>query len=72
MGENLVFKADKSIIPEEPMKAKAASNRPVYASLKSKETLEAFAKRNYTTVDKLRELNPDMKKPKAGTRLRVR
>ena len=71
-GEALVYKADKSIIPEEQAKAKPKSNKPVYASLKKGETIEAFAKRNYTTADKVRELNPDMKKPKSGTRLRVR
>jgi RNA polymerase sigma-54 factor len=71
-GEALVYKADKSIIPEEQVKARPKSNKPVYASLKKGESLDEFAKRNYTTTDKLRELNPDMKKPKSGTRLRVR
>ena len=71
-GEALVYKADKSIIPEEQAKVKPKSNKPVYASLKKGETIDEFAKRNYTTADKIRELNPDMKKPKSGTRLRVR
>ena len=71
-GEALAYKADKSIIPEEHAKAKPGTNKPVYASLKKGETIEAFAKRNYTTADRVRELNPDMKKPKSGTRLRVR
>ena len=71
-GEALVYKADRSIIPEEAPKATPRTDRPVYASFKQGDTLESFAKRNYTTTDKLRELNPDMKKPKAGTRLRVR
>ncbi|MBO4599963.1 MAG: RNA polymerase factor sigma-54 [Bacteroidales bacterium] len=71
-GENLVYKADKSIIPEEQAKSKPKSDKPVYATLKKGEALEAFAKRNYTTVDKVKELNPDLKKPKSGTRLRVR
>ena len=71
-GEALVYKADKSIIPEEQAKPKPGTGKPVYASLKKGETLEAFAKRNYTTVDKVRELNPDIKKVKSGARLRVR
>ena len=71
-GEALVYKADKSIIPEEQAKPKPGTGKPVYASLKKGESIESFAKRNYTSVDKVRELNPDMKKPKSGTRLRVR
>ena len=71
-GETLVYKADRSIIPEEQPKPKPGTNKPVYASLKKGETIESFAKRNYTTADKVRELNPDMKKPRSGTRLRVR
>ena len=71
-GETLVYKADKSIVPEQPLASKPKSDKPVYASLKKGETIESFAKRNYTTADRLRQLNPDMKKPKPGTRLRVR
>ena len=71
-GEALAYKADKSIIPEEQVKVRPRSDKPVYASLKKGETIDEFAKRNYTTTDKIRELNPDMKKPKSGTRLRVR
>ena len=71
-GESLVYKADKSIIPEQQAQTKPKSNKPVYASFKKGDTIESFAKRNYTTADKVRELNPDMKKPKSGTRLRVR
>lgn len=72
VGESLVYKADKSIIPEDQVKPKPGTSKPVYAGLKKGESLEAFAKRNYTTVDKLRELNPDLNKPKSGTRIRVR
>lgn len=70
-GESLVYKADKSIVPEEQPKA-AQPSKPVYAAIKKGETLEAFAKRNFTTVDKINSLNPDSSKPKPGTRLRVR
>ena len=67
----LVYKADKSIVPEEADR-KARSNKPVYATMRKGETLEEMAKRNYTTVEKLRALNPDISKFKSGTRLRVR
>lgn len=66
-----VYKADKSIVPEEPA-PKAQPSKPVYATLRKNETLADFAKRNYTTVDKINQLNPDLKKPKAGVRIRVR
>lgn len=69
--EAMLYKADKSIIPEEQPKAKQPS-KPVYATLKKDETLEAFAKRNYTTVEKIKALNPELSKPKSGTKLRVR
>lgn len=70
-GEDLAYKADKSIVPEEVAKPKQP-NKPVYASLRKGEDLAAFAKRNYTTVEKLQALNPDLGKPKAGSKIRVR
>lgn len=69
-GEDLAYKADKSIVPEE--QPKKEPNKPVYATLKNNEDLESFAKRNYTTADKIKTLNPNEKKFKSGTRLRVR
>ena len=36
------------------------------------ETLEDLAKRNYTTADKLKALNPDVTRFKSGMRVRVR
>ena len=70
-GEDLVYKADKSIVPEELTPAKRGG-KPVYATMKKGETLDDLAKRNYTTADKLRELNPDVSKFKSGMRIRVR
>ena len=70
-GESLVYKADKSIVPEDLSPAKR-SGKPVYATMKKGETLDDLAKRNYTTAAKLRELNPDISKFKAGVRVRVR
>ena len=69
-ADDLVYKADKSIVPEELPKLK--SNKPLYATIKHGEDLEAFAKRNFTTTDKVKDLNPDERKFRSGTRLRVR
>lgn len=69
-SDDLVYKADKSIVPEEQPKLK--SNKPLYATIKRGEDLEAFAKRNFTTTDKVKDLNPDERKFRSGTRLRVR
>lgn len=69
-ADDLVYKADKSIVPEEQPKLK--SNKPLYATIKHGEDLEAFAKRNFTTTDKVKDLNPDERKFRSGTRLRVR
>lgn len=69
-GEDLAYKADQSIVPEQqPQKG---SSKPIYATLKENESLEAFAKRNFTTTDKIRSLNPQESKFKSGSRLRVR
>lgn len=70
-GESLVYKADKSIVPEEPV-APRRPNKPVYATMRKGESLDDLARRNYTTADKLRELNPDIVKFKSGMRVRVR
>lgn len=69
-ADDLVYKADKSIVPEEQPKLK--SNKPLYATIKHGEDLEAFAKRNFTTTDKVKDLNPDERRFRSGTRLRVR
>ena len=71
-GEDLDYKADQSIIPEEPEKVKRKPAEPVYATLKRGEKLETFAKRNNTTVERVKSLNPDIDKFKPGTKLRVR
>lgn len=70
-GENVSYKADKSIVPEEQSRGKQPT-KPVYATIRKDESLDAFAKRNYTTVDKIKALNPDMGTPKSGARVRVR
>ena len=70
-GESLVYKADKSIVPEEAVTPRR-SGKPVYATMKKGESLDDLAKRNHTSADKLRELNPDVAKFKSGMRIRVR
>lgn len=69
--DSQVYKADKSIVPEEVAKPKQP-NKPVYATLKKGESMEEFAKRNYTTVEKIKQLNENYKKLKSGDRIRVR
>ena len=69
-GETLEFKADKSIVPEEPARRKP--DHPIYASVREGDTMETLAERNKTTVAELTKLNPDLKKLKKGTKVRVR
>jgi len=64
-----IFKADKSIIKERPQKT---TRREVYYEVKKGDTLERIALMHSTSVDQLKELNPQLKKPKAGMTIRVR
>lgn len=64
-----IFKADKSIIKESPIRRKA---KEIYHTVKRGETLELIALQHSTTVEKIKELNPDLKKPKEGQKIRVR
>ena len=70
-GDELVYKADKSIIPEETVSPRR-TNKPLYATMRKGETLDDLAKRNHTTADKLKQLNPEVTKFKSGLRVRVR
>ena len=70
-GESLVYKADKSIVPEE-VAAPRTSGKPIYATMRKGESIDDLARRNYTTTQKLKELNPDVTKFKSGMRVRVR
>lgn len=63
------FKADKSIIRERPERVKP---REVYYEVKRGDTLERIAIRHNTTEERLRDLNPSLKRLKPGMRLRVR
>ena len=68
-GENLAYKADKSYIKESERKGP----REMYYVVKNGDSLSDIAHRYSTTVENIRALNEDMaKKPKPGTRLRVR
>ena len=68
-GESLAYKADKSFI-KEPERRGA---KEMYYVMRSGDSLVEIAHRYSTTVDKIRELNEGLaKKPKAGTKIRVR
>lgn len=68
-GEELAYKADKSYIKEVDRKAP----REMYYVVKSGEVLSDIAHRYSTTVEKILSLNEGLsKKPKPGTRIRVR
>ena len=64
-----IFKADKSIIKERPLNK---LRREVYYEIKQGDTLERIAMMHSTSVEQLKELNPKLKKAKAGLRIRVR
>ena len=64
-----VFKADKSIIKERPMRTKP---KEVYHTAKRGESLDLIAMQHSTTAEELRRLNPDLKKVKEGMKIRVR
>lgn len=64
-----IFKADKSIIKERPVRERP---REVFYEIKKGDTLEKIALMHSTTTDQLLELNPKMKKAKPGLHIRVR
>lgn len=64
-----IFKADKSIIKERPLRERT---REVYYDVKKGDTLERIAMMHSTTVEQLKELNPKLRKTHPGTRIRVR
>lgn len=66
-GEALAYKADKSYVKEQP-----ESNGMRYYTVKEEDDLQLIALKCRTTVAKLKELNPEMKKVKKGMRLRVK
>ena len=69
-GQSLSYKADKSFIKEEPEKAQ----RPQVAhyTIKKGDKLSDIAEKYHTTVDKIKELNPEVTKFKKGVRIRVK
>ncbi|MCR4829779.1 MAG: peptidoglycan DD-metalloendopeptidase family protein [Bacteroidales bacterium] len=64
-----IFKADKSIISERPS---GKDRREVWREVKKGDTWEKLAMQNSTTEEKLRELNPGVKKPRVGEKIRIR
>lgn len=72
-GDGQEYKADKSIIPEEPVKVKKKkADKPVYVTIQKGQKLADVAAENNTTVQKIKLLNPEVEKFKSGTRIRVR
>lgn len=69
-GEHLTYKADKSYVKEQV--AKNSGNGIRYYTAKEEDDMALIALKCNTTVSKLRELNPEMKKLKPGMRLRVK
>lgn len=68
-GESIVYKADKSYIKEPERKGP----REMFYVIKSGDDLADIAHRYSTTVEKIRSLNDGLaKKPKPGTKIRVR
>jgi len=68
-GKTPIFKADKSIIAERPAKKRA---KAVYYDIKRGDTLERIAMQHSTTVDRLKQLNPDLRKAIPGLQIRIR
>jgi hypothetical protein len=64
-----IFKADKSIIKERPLRDKP---REIYYETKRGDTLERIAMMHSTSVEQIKELNPKLRKIKPGLRIRVR
>ena len=68
-GQAITYKADKSYITESPT---PANNGMRYYTVKEDDDLTLIAIKCRTTVAKIRELNPDLKKVRKGLRLRVK
>ena len=71
-GETAEFKADKSIVPEPPPEPARKTSRQVHIIAKRDDTLKSIAEENGTTVEALRKLNPNLKKVRKGTKVRVK
>ena len=68
-GESIAYKADKSFIKEPERRGP----KEMYYVIKSGDSLVEIAHRYSTTVEKIRMLNDGLpKKPKPGTKIRVR
>lgn len=66
------YRADRSIVPEEPPRPAAKPlSGPIYATMRQGEKAHDFAQRQHLTMEELRKLNPSVKKFKGGARLRI-
>lgn len=64
-----IFKADKSIVVEQPEKRQ---RREVFHEVKRGDSFNSIALRYSTTPDNIRSLNPDLQKLRPGMNIRVR
>lgn len=64
-----IFKADKSIIKEKVVRDKP---REVYHTVKTGDTYDKLAMTYSTTAQKIKSLNPEIKRLKPGMKIRVR
>lgn len=71
-GDGQEYKADQSIVPEEPVKVKKKAAEPVYVTIKKGQKLADVAAENNTTVQRIKMLNPEVERFKAGVRIRIR
>lgn len=68
----LAYKADKSFVKETPLKVRK-QRKEVYCTTQRGDTYELLALRYSTTIDDIKQLNPDAPlKLKSGVKLRVR
>jgi len=71
-GEEIEYKADKSIVPEVAERKKGAEKQPRYAVMGKEEKLSDLADRYHTTTEQIKALNPNIKKFRPGVKIRVK
>lgn len=71
-GEEIEYKADKSIVPEVAERKKSAEKQPRYAVMGKEEKLSDLADRYHTTTEQIKAINPNIKKFRPGVKIRVK
>lgn len=72
VGDGQEYKADNSIVPEEPVRQKKKAAPQAYVTLKRGQKLSDVAAEYGTTAEHIKSLNPDIQAFKPGVRIRVR